>query len=757
MHSQTDPNGNTTIMSYDADRRLLSTTAPAPFDGGTALTQATNTYDPDGNVIAITRTNGTTNVVTTKNYSATGQVQSVTDPNGNLTTNNYDADDRLVSVIDPLFRTTSYTYDAMSRLLTATNLAIQSTPLQQLAYTPDGLRASLTDANNHTTSYAYDGFDRLSTATYPNSSTETATYDADGNVLTRVTRKGDTISFAYDTLNRLSAEIPPSPEAVVSYAYDPAGRLVSVSDNSAAMTSAAAAGGTTVQYSTIMAYDQLNRPVSASWNPAPAQTTPTASGSLFAYGYDATNRRISQAANDNSWWSYPGSAASVSYTANNLNQYTAVGSTSPTYDGNGNLAYDGSYTYCYDGEGRLIGIVTGTCASPTTTIATYAYDAQGRRKSKTVGSATTIYVADADGRAVIEYNGASGSGAIQAWYAYGGAALNRMNVAAGTRQTMIPDIQGSIVATLNSSGTSLTKTGYQPYGEHPGLASGSYQYTAQRFDSETAGSGAEPSGLYYYGARMYSPALGRFLQPDPVGYQAGANLYAYVGNDPLNLTDPTGLCFLGCFWKSPIFRVVAAIVAAVAVQEALPEIETAAFANSSAGILTNAAAAGAAGGAVQGGTLRSTAAGALADVTATALAGPLGNIAGPTAGDIGAGAIGGAVGGAIQGGTFRSALTGAVVGGAVAGAVDLGEDVIQQYEGIIVTCNDAGCFDQFGNAVNDNQVAGLRSCISKFIQACGVVLGIATGQGAIGVKPPPVPITPPPIIEEAPIKRPDIE
>ncbi|MGH7125684.1 MAG: RHS repeat-associated core domain-containing protein, partial [Stellaceae bacterium] len=49
-------------------------------------------------------------------------------------------------------------------------------------------------------------------------------------------------------------------------------------------------------------------------------------------------------------------------------------------------------------------------------------------------------------------------------------------------------------------------------------------------------------GLYYYRARMYSPALGRFMQPDPIGYRGGANLYAYVGNDPLNQLDSFGLC-----------------------------------------------------------------------------------------------------------------------------------------------------------------------------------------------------------------------
>ena len=60
------------------------------------------------------------------------------------------------------------------------------------------------------------------------------------------------------------------------------------------------------------------------------------------------------AATDNSWWSYPAATAStVRYTANILDQYTAVGAVTPTYDGNGNLTFDGTLTYGYDAESRL--------------------------------------------------------------------------------------------------------------------------------------------------------------------------------------------------------------------------------------------------------------------------------------------------------------------------------------------------------------------------------------------------------------------
>jgi RHS repeat-associated protein len=223
----------------------------------------------------------------------------------------------------------------------------------------------------------------------------------------------------------------------------------------------------------------------------------------------------------------PISKANKEHTANSLNQYTAIGAISPTYDANGNLTYDGTFTYGYDVENRLIS------ASGAGNTVTYAYDAQGRRKKKTVNGTTTLYVTDADNREVLEYSGSSGQ--TQGWYAYGTGSnevLNRIDIGNTTRQTLIPDIQGSFIGTLDSSGI-LTKRGYRPYGESTSTT-GSMAYTGQRIDPET-------SGLYYYRARMYSPKLGRFVQPDPIGYAAGTNLYAYVGNDPLNRTDRWGL------------------------------------------------------------------------------------------------------------------------------------------------------------------------------------------------------------------------
>ncbi|MEZ4491165.1 MAG: RHS repeat-associated core domain-containing protein [Cyanobacteriota/Melainabacteria group bacterium] len=95
------------------------------------------------------------------------------------------------------------------------------------------------------------------------------------------------------------------------------------------------------------------------------------------------------------------------------------------------------------------------------------------------------------------------------------------------------DQLGSVVATSDTNGDMVNSYAYSPWGYCTNMAGTTFGFTGQRFDSET--------GLYYYKNRYFSPAIGRFLQPDPTGYDDDLNLYAYVGNSPLNFTDPLGL------------------------------------------------------------------------------------------------------------------------------------------------------------------------------------------------------------------------
>lgn len=101
-------------------------------------------------------------------------------------------------------------------------------------------------------------------------------------------------------------------------------------------------------------------------------------------------------------------------------------------------------------------------------------------------------------------------------------------------QRLIDEL-GSVIALSDVNSEIVEQYSYDVFGA-PNTVSdmnNPYMFTGRRFDNET--------GLYYYRARYYNPDIGRFLQTDPIGYAAGLNLYTYVRNNPINLTDPFGL------------------------------------------------------------------------------------------------------------------------------------------------------------------------------------------------------------------------
>jgi len=108
--------------------------------------------------------------------------------------------------------------------------------------------------------------------------------------------------------------------------------------------------------------------------------------------------------------------------------------------------------------------------------------------------------------------------------------------AATTNRVYLADALGSVVALTDSSGVISNEYDYEPFTvvTNIGLSLNSYKFTAREDDG---------TGMYYYRARFFHPALGRFVSEDPLEFVDGPNIYLYVGDHPLDAIDPQGLSF----------------------------------------------------------------------------------------------------------------------------------------------------------------------------------------------------------------------
>jgi RHS repeat-associated protein len=382
-------------------------------------------------------------------------------------------------------------------------------------------------------------------------------FDKAGNLYQVVYPDGYLAGFCSDGLNRRTTVMENSADqncgtnVLASYSYDTLSRRLGLTY----------AGGTpgAVSYGYSLAGDLLglsNTVGGGTYNVA------------YTLGYTDAHQLTRETTSNSAFLWQPGAFATTSYAAaNNLNQYPNVtaGSNYPlSYDANGNLksgniALSGSanWRFTYDPENRLMTACTpaigNSCLSPSTVSAAYAYDPLGRRTHKSgTGVTEAFYLDDETGNEIAEYNG---DGTLNRRFVPGPGLNDPVAVTYGSgpsygHRFFFSDHHGSVVLTADDSGArSDGPLLYDPSGNCSkgttacsALPSTSepYSFTGMRLDRET--------GLYYDRARYYSSALGRFLQTDPVGYDADLNLYTYVGNDPINKTDPTGLM---CDGSSP--------------------------------------------------------------------------------------------------------------------------------------------------------------------------------------------------------------
>ena len=180
------------------------------------------------------------------------------------------------------------------------------------------------------------------------------------------------------------------------------------------------------------------------------------------------------------------------------------------WDANGSPTSDGLRSYLWDARGRLVSIPG---------VASYRYDAFGRRSVSTPSGAATSYVCDG-GDVMQEQQGGAASANLLT-----GAGVDerfsRSGTGAGNSGTYLTDALGSTVA-LAGNGSVATSYGYDPYGVSS--ASGAGNASAYQF----AGRENDGTGLYFNRAGYYNPAWGRFISEGLIGLAGGINVYAYV-------------------------------------------------------------------------------------------------------------------------------------------------------------------------------------------------------------------------------------
>jgi RHS repeat-associated protein len=560
-----DEQNHSLTYQYDAQGNLLQTTDPQgnvmrmEYD---LLGRRTKQVDPDL---------GTWNYT----YDALGELVQQTDAKGQATTMAYDLLGRMTQRAEPDLVST-WTYD--------TTGALHGDTCRK------GKVCTATTDNGYSRSQAYDSYGRptTTTTTIDTSYVTTRTYDANGRVLTEKYPTGLTLKYVYTSLGYLK-EVRNSANSALYWradAKDAEGHLLQQTygnnvvtqqvydDATGRLTNIHAGAGDGVQNLTFgydaignvlsradanqnlsetFLYDELNRLTGNTVN------APGAGLATQNYAYDALGNITSRS-----------DLGTYSYGATNAEPHAVQGIAYPDggrraygYDANGNLTTETQYDASNNpvaGKGKAY---TWTSFNMPKTISangvtlSFTYGPDHQRVKQIAPSATTIYLHPDNAGGLAYEKDIKADGSVE----------HRMFVTAGNgvvaivkqvgNATPVPvylhrDHLGSTTAATDASGNVVERFAYEPFGRR--------RYPAGNTDPDGTIAGVTTNrgftnheeldavDLVHMNGRVYDPTTGRFISADPTNLEIAAhpgdlqayNRYAYVRNNPLNETDPSG-------------------------------------------------------------------------------------------------------------------------------------------------------------------------------------------------------------------------
>ncbi len=598
--TMTDPLNHTTTYGYDTRGRLQTVTDPT-----SAVT--TYGYDTASDLTAVTNPLGFT---TTNSYDAMGRLLTVKQPDSNpnnhpTITYTYDAAGNQTSITDPAGNTTTTAYDKLNRPTTITDALNHNT---LLGYDNAGNLTTKTDRNRRQTTYSYDAANRWTGETWVSGNyIATYAYDA-ASELTSETDNNSNYSLGYDTAGRLitvdNVNTPNAPHVLLTYTYDAADNRTGLTDNlngsvsytydadhhltNVSMTVNGTAGPQVTmtpdpygrlslivrqspggkQIVTNYSYDADNRVTYIQQGYYYVGTTLVNQLALYTYAYDNAGQEtgytgpegsitlaydargeltgVSGAWSESYSYDLNGNRTMTGYTTSTGNRLTSDGTYNYTYNNEGNMLTktrisDGQVTnFTWDYRNRLTEVTVKTSTGTTLQDDKFTYDVQNQRIGKNTlsgGQSWTIYDRSNP------YADFNSGGSLTYRYLYGVGLDTLLARYDGTNTVWyLADKLGSVRLLVDKNANIQDTITYYSFGKI-NTESGTgdrFKFTGHEWDSEI--------GLYYYRARYYDPATGRFLTEDPMGFAAGdTNLFRYVFNGPTNFTDPNGQCELLCW------------------------------------------------------------------------------------------------------------------------------------------------------------------------------------------------------------------